>query len=106
MEIEWKVKNTGAEPFDFQAALHSYFTVSDIHNLYLHLILLLQYIDIKNASVVGLKGVNFINKVKGGERTSEERPAVVIGEEVDSVYLDVKQNPLLLVDKVLIISFT
>lgn len=83
VDIEWRVKNTGDNTFDFQAALHTYFTVSDI----------------KNASAVGLKGVTYIDKVKGGERKEEERPAVVISEEVDRVYLDVNQNPILLVDK-------
>lgn len=83
LEIEWKVKNTGSDAFDFQSALHTYFTVSDI----------------KNASVVGLKGVTFIDKVKNGEKSVEERQSVTIGEEVDRVYLSPPQNPLLLVDK-------
>jgi len=83
VEIEWKVKNTGSEAFEFQSALHTYFTVSDI----------------KNASVVGLKGVTYIDKTKNAEKFSEDRQNVVIGQEVDRVYLDVNQNPILLVDK-------
>jgi len=83
LALEFKVKNSGSDAFDFQTALHTYFTVSDI----------------KNASVVGLKDVTYINKVKGGATETETRTAVVVGGEVDSVYLNVKQDPLLLVDK-------
>eukprot|EP00026_Physarum_polycephalum_P011603 Phypoly_transcript_11838.p1 GENE.Phypoly_transcript_11838~~Phypoly_transcript_11838.p1 ORF type:complete len:323 (+),score=51.73 Phypoly_transcript_11838:65-970(+) len=83
LAIDWTVKNTGKDAFDFQTALHTYFTVSDI----------------KNASVVGLKGVTYIDKTKNAEKSVENRPGVVVGEEVDRVYLDVKQNPILLVDK-------
>jgi len=83
LAIDFRVKNTGTDTFDFQSALHTYFTVSDI----------------KNAEVVGLKDVNYINKVKGGVTETETRTAVVVGEEVDRAYLNVKQDPLLLVDK-------
>jgi len=83
LALELKITNTGKDSFDFQTALHTYFTVSDI----------------KNASVVGLKDLAFINKVKGGATETETRTAVEVGEEVDRVYLNVKQDPLLLVDK-------
>jgi len=83
LSLEFKVKNTGTEPFDFQSALHTYFTVSDINN----------------ASVVGLKDVEFINKVKGGIIETETRTAVQVAEEVDRAYLHAKQDPLLLIDK-------
>jgi len=83
LALEFKVHNTGKEAFNFQSALHTYFTVSDI----------------KNASVVGLKDVTLIDKVKGGVMDTESRTGVIVGEEVDRVYLNVKQDPLLLVDK-------
>lgn len=83
LSIDWKVKNTGLEEFEFQSALHTYFTVSDI----------------KNASVVGLKGVTYIDKTQNATKVTEDRPNVEVAKEVDSVYLDVQQNPILLVDK-------
>jgi glucose-6-phosphate 1-epimerase len=68
------------EPFDFQAALHSYFTVSSLENL----------------EVTGsFQGKQFLNKlVNGGTMQTEERNAIVIGEEYDRVYMGVN-DPVL-----------
>lgn len=82
LHLEMTVKNTGASPFDFQTALHSYFYVSDIRHVY----------------IVGLKDVNYVDKVKNGEKDKESRQLVVITEEVDRVYLGA-ENPIYLVDK-------
>jgi glucose-6-phosphate 1-epimerase len=74
------VENTGAEAFDFQAALHSYFTVSAIENL----------------SIAGsFKGKEFLNKmVDGGTMQTEERDEIKISEEYDRVYMGVN-DPVL-----------
>jgi glucose-6-phosphate 1-epimerase len=74
------VENKGEESFDFQAALHSYFTVSALENL----------------SIAGsFKGKEFLNKmVGGGEMQTEERDEIAISEEYDRVYMGVN-DPIL-----------
>lgn len=76
------VENKGAEdPFDFQAALHSYFTVSALDNL----------------QVTGsFKGKEFLNKLVGddGEMQTEDRSSITIEEEYDRVYKGVN-DPVL-----------
>jgi glucose-6-phosphate 1-epimerase len=76
------VKNTGAEEsFDFQAALHSYFTVSALDNL----------------EITGsFEGKEFLNKLAGdgGEMQTEDRSAITITEPYDRVYKGVN-DPVL-----------
>ncbi len=74
------VENKGEESFDFQAALHSYFTVSALDNL----------------SIAGsFKGKEFLNKmVGGGEMQTEDREEITISEEYDRVYMGVN-DPVL-----------
>lgn len=76
------VKNEGAEEsFDFQAALHSYFTTSSLENL----------------EIVGsFEGKEFLNKLVGdaGEMQTEERSTITITEEYDRVYKGVN-DPVL-----------
>jgi glucose-6-phosphate 1-epimerase len=76
------VKNAGAEEsFDFQAALHSYFTVSSLTNL----------------EITGsFEGKEFLNKMVGdkGEMQTEDRSAITITEAYDRVYKGVN-DPVL-----------
>lgn len=74
------VENKGDESFEFQAALHSYYTVSAIDNL----------------SIAGsFKGKEFLNKmVDGGTMQVEERDEIKIAEEYDRVYMGVN-DPVL-----------
>lgn len=75
------VDNKGEESFDFQAALHSYFTTSGLDNL----------------SIEGsFEGKEFLNKLVGdeGEMQTEERSAITITEEYDRVYKGVN-DPVL-----------
>lgn len=75
------VENKGEESFDFQAALHSYFTVSALENL----------------SIAGsFAGKEFLNKLVGdeGEMQTEDREEITIGEEYDRVYKGVN-DPIL-----------
>ena len=60
--------NKGEEAFDFQAALHSYFTVSALDNL-----------EISGS----FEGKEFLNKLAGdgGEMQTEDRSVITIGEE-------------------------
>ena len=75
------VENKGEEAFDFQAALHSYFTVSSLDNL----------------EIAGsFAGKQFLNKMvgDGGEMQTEERSSLTITSETDSVYMGVN-DPVL-----------
>jgi len=78
------VENKGGDSFDFQAALHSYFTVSFLDKL-----------EIQGS----FKGKEFLNKMVGddGEMQTEKRDAITISEEYDRVYKGV--NDPVLVDK-------
>lgn len=75
------VNNVGSEEsFDFQAALHSYFTVSSLENL-----------EISGS----FEGKEFLNKMVGdGEMQTEDRSAITITEEYDRVYKGVN-DPVL-----------
>merc|ERR1719148_138647 len=81
LTTKMKVDNKGEESFDFQAALHSYFTVSSLENL----------------EIAGsFKGKEFLNKMVGdeGEMQTEERETITISEEYDRVYKGVN-DPVL-----------
>jgi glucose-6-phosphate 1-epimerase len=75
------VENSGGEDFDFQAALHSYFTVSSLEKL----------------EITGsFAGKEFLNKLvgDGGEMQTEDREVITISEEYDRVYKGVN-DPVL-----------
>ncbi|VEU42519.1 unnamed protein product [Pseudo-nitzschia multistriata] len=82
LKTNMSVKNTGSDDaFDFQAALHSYFTVSALENL----------------EITGsFEGKEFLNKLAGdgGEMQTEERSSITITEEYDRVYKGVN-DPVL-----------
>merc|ERR1712038_2068176 len=76
-----EVDNKGEESFDFQAALHSYFTVSSLENL----------------KITGsFDGKEFLNKLAGdnGEMQTEDRGTITIGEVYDRIYSGVS-DPVL-----------
>jgi len=82
LSTSMNVENKGEEEsFDFQAALHTYFTVSSLENL-----------EISGS----FKGKEFLNKMVGdeGEMQTEERESITIGEEYDRVYKGVS-DPVL-----------
>ena len=70
LTVELSVENTGTEPFDFTCALHTYFRVEDV----------------RRASVAGLQGARYRDKVAGGEKV-EAAERVEIAGEVDRVYM-------------------
>lgn len=80
LSTKMNVENKGEDSFDFQAALHSYFTVSAIENL----------------SIAGsFAGKEFLNKMVGdGEMQTEDREEITISEEYDRVYKGVN-DPVL-----------
>ncbi|EGC36075.1 hypothetical protein DICPUDRAFT_32417 [Dictyostelium purpureum] len=90
LDLEYEVKNTSQQnTMEFQLAFHTYYSISDI----------------KNVHVLGLKGREYIDKMKNMEKKKENRKEVTIDQEVDSVYLNViptqggsSYQPLQLVD--------
>jgi len=63
-------RNIGTTPFQLGQALHTYFTIGDIHQ----------------ASIAGLAGCTYIDKVDGGKR-KKQKGAVTFNGETDRVYL-------------------
>lgn len=81
LNTKMTVENKGEGAFDFQAALHSYFTISSLENL-----------EISGS----FAGKEFLNKMvgDGGEMQTEERESITIAEEYDRVYKGVN-DPIL-----------
>lgn len=70
LHVSLVVTNTGAGPFEFTCALHTYFRVGDV----------------RRAAVLGLKDVPYRDKVKG-EDGVEKGDALYLRGETDRVYL-------------------
>mmetsp|Transcript_2439 Transcript_2439/g.8751 ORF Transcript_2439/g.8751 Transcript_2439/m.8751 type:complete len:327 (+) Transcript_2439:100-1080(+) len=71
---DYRVMNTGDDPFDFTAALHTYFSAAGAASV----------------KVKGLKGLSYLDKVVDANdppSKTEERDDVVIEGPVDSVYI-------------------
>eukprot|EP00284_Hemiselmis_tepida_P016809 CAMPEP_0174928900 /NCGR_PEP_ID=MMETSP1355-20121228/26741_1 /TAXON_ID=464990 /ORGANISM="Hemiselmis tepida, Strain CCMP443" /LENGTH=323 /DNA_ID=CAMNT_0016175081 /DNA_START=17 /DNA_END=988 /DNA_ORIENTATION=- len=85
MDLELVVKNTDDKAWDFQAALHTYFHVTDIDK----------------CEVTGaFKGATYLDKMQDPPKeVKETRDAVVFDKEVDSVYKGVT-GEVALVNKV------
>lgn len=81
LDTKMHVANTGSGSFDFQAALHSYFTVSSLENL----------------QIAGsFAGKEFLNKMtNGGTIQTEARSIITIASEYDRVYKGVN-DPVLI----------
>lgn len=67
-----EISNTDTKPFEFQTLLHTYFRVRDI----------------KDVRVVGLKGIDYADKVNSCNTTEEEAEVACISE-TDRVYPNV-----------------
>jgi glucose-6-phosphate 1-epimerase len=80
LELSFEVLNAGAEAFDFEIALHSYFAVSDVAAV----------------SVDGLGGAAYLDKVAAGAQRQQAVGALAISGEVDRVYAS--GGPLALID--------
>jgi glucose-6-phosphate 1-epimerase len=71
LELAFEVVNTGDAPFDFEVALHTYFSVSDVGAV----------------AVRGLGGCAYVDRVAGGARDRQDLGAPVrFDGEVDRVY--------------------
>lgn len=74
--------NLGNQPIEITQALHTYLPISDLDN----------------ASIAGLKGVDYADKLKDFARAMEDRDSVDLKEPTDRVYFD-DSNCLILNDK-------
>ena len=72
LEVELAITNTGAEAFEFTAALHSYLAVRDV----------------RQASVSGLYGIPYIDKTAGQSIVVDHSEKVTISRETDRIYTD------------------
>ena len=72
LAITLAVTNTGAAPFTFTAALHTYLAVADI----------------AAATVEGLAGLRYLDKAGGGIEKRQDAPQAGFAGEVDAVYYD------------------
>ena len=70
LHIAFTVTNCDAQPFSFEEALHSYFSVANI----------------EQATVVGLQGASYSDKVKGMAHFTEAAAELHIVGETDRVY--------------------
>lgn len=70
LTVELLTTNTGRETFTLGQALHTYFEIGDIHRL----------------SVLGLDGCDYLDKVDGGKRKTQQG-AVTFDGETDRIYL-------------------
>jgi D-hexose-6-phosphate mutarotase len=67
-----EVQNAGTEPFAFEAALHTYFAVGDV----------------REVSISGLEGVDYLDKVGGTVRRTQGAEPIRFTGETDRVYLN------------------
>ncbi|XP_066265659.1 uncharacterized protein [Branchiostoma lanceolatum] len=71
-----KVDNTGKETFTFTTLLHTYFRTDDV----------------TKATVSGLQGLEYVDKVRGDGKFTEDRELVTVAGEVDRAYAGTPNN--------------
>ncbi len=76
LEMALTVHNTGAAPFTFEEALHTYLSVEDVRRVCVH----------------GLAGKDYLDKVRGGRRFTEGSAPLTITQEVDRVYVGTRAD--------------
>lgn len=72
LEMELEIRNDADEALDFEAALHTYFAIGDI----------------RQVSVAGLEGAEYIDKTDGFKRKRQSGEAIRITGETDRVYIN------------------
>jgi glucose-6-phosphate 1-epimerase len=72
LRLELTVQHRNGEPFLYEEALHSYFHVSDVHQV----------------SVTGLAGTPYLDKLQAGKEITEGIAPIKIVSETDRIYLD------------------
>ena len=74
LEMQLETRNDAKEPLIYEEALHSYFTIADIHQ----------------TSVSGLEGTTYIDKTDGFKRKKLGDEPLRIAKETDQVHLSTK----------------
>jgi len=69
-----EVTNRSDGPFTFEEALHTYFTISDIHDVI----------------VTGFEGAEYLDKVDAARRKTQDRAPIRITGETDRLYLNTR----------------
>lgn len=72
LSVRLSIQNTDSAPFSFTAALHTYLRVADVGQ----------------ASVMGLRGVTYRDKLRDDETREEDQDPLTIPGEMDRVYVD------------------
>lgn len=70
LRLQFSVENTGESHFDFSAALHNYFAVDSV----------------EVASVLGLGGLEYVDKVTGGAQRAESDARLQVVSQTDRIY--------------------
>jgi glucose-6-phosphate 1-epimerase len=78
LELELATKNQGADTITVGDALHTYFCVGDVSNI----------------AIRGLGGCDYLDKVDGGSRKTQNG-RVTIASEVDRIYFDQGQDVMI-----------
>lgn len=74
LNLTLEVKNVDDTAFEYEGALHTYLTVSDVEKV----------------KITGLEGTRFIDKVDGNQEKTLGRDALVLTGETDRVFLNTK----------------
>jgi len=82
LSVELITTNLGNQPIEITQALHTYLPISDLDN----------------ASISGLEGTEYADKLKGFARSTEDRQLADLKEPTDRVYFD-DSNCLILKDE-------
>ena len=72
LSVELITTNLGNQPIEITQALHTYLPISDLDN----------------ATIAGLEGVEYADKLKAFARSTEDRVSVDLKEPTDRVYFD------------------
>ncbi len=78
LDLSMEVRNTGSESFELTEALHTYFNVSDVRNI----------------SILGLAGTEYISKVEG-VRQKQVDELIRFTAETDRVYVNTQSTCVL-----------
>ncbi len=70
LRMTLEVENTGTEPFSFENALHTYFTVGDV----------------RETATTGLEGAEYLDKTDGMQRKKQGPEPIRITSETDRVF--------------------
>ena len=71
LRLALEIRNSGASPFTFEAALHTYLAVSDVRRIRLR----------------GLENTEYLDKVDGGAKRREGAAPIALSGETDRIYL-------------------